>query len=309
MDFLLTSQMVDKISFALEDQKTRYVVDVATGELVPVAADTGPLAEDRFLPLPRWGSAEGFNLMESFVTSLQNPAHREILAAALASGKGVFRSFKNALKTNPEMERLWFRYKEKRLRAVVAAWYNAAREARGLSRMDPEPEEVGDLVTSDFSFSWGGRGREEDILRLDRDAFFELFPSETAQALAERYAEKRRGMPAPTAPEGNARLGAPEGFPLLVAEGPDGEVAGFAWGRIDGCTVHMLQLVVAPDLRGIGLGEALLREFLTDMRSRGMRKLTTELTGRSLRSVGFFMSLGFRPVTQVMECSLDEFPF
>jgi ribosomal protein S18 acetylase RimI-like enzyme len=299
MDFPLTSQMVDKISFALEDQKARYVVDVVTGELVPVGAETGPLAEDRYVPLPRWGSAEGFNLMESFITSLQNPAHRETLAAALASGKGVFRSFKNALKTNPEMEKLWFRYKEKRLRAVVAAWYNAAREARGLARMDPEPEEVGDLVTSDFSFSWGGRGREEDILRLDRDAFFELFPSESAQALAERYAEKRRGVPAPGS----------EGFPLLVAEGPDGEVAGFAWGRIDGCTVHMLQLVVAPDLRGIGLGEALLREFLTDMRSRGMQKLTTELAGRSLRSTGFFRSLGFRPVTQVMECSLDELPF
>jgi ribosomal protein S18 acetylase RimI-like enzyme len=299
MDFPLTPQMLDKIIFALEDQSTRYVAEVATGELVPVSAESGPLPEERYSPLPRWGSAEGFHLMESFVTTLQNPALRETLAAALTSGKGVFRSFKDALKANPEMEKLWFRYKERRMRAVVVAWYNAAREARGLERLAPEPEDVGDLVTSDFSFAWGAHGHEEAILRLDRDAFYELFPTESPPLLAERYEEKQRGTPAL----------ASEGCPLLVAEGPDGELAGFAWGRIDGSTVHMLQLAVAPDLRGIGLGEAVLRTFLTGMRSRGMKRLTTELAGRSLRSTSFLHSLGFRPVTQLMECSLDDLQF
>lgn len=299
MDFPLTSQMIDKIGFAMEDQKATYVAEVATGELVPVTPESGPLPEERFIPLPRWGSAEGFHLMESFVTTLHNPAQRESLASALAAGKGVFRSFKDELKTNPDLEKLWFRYKERRLRAVVVAWYNAAREARGLAQLAPEPEEVSDLVTSDFSFAWGAHGHEEDILRLDRDAFFELFPADSPQLLAERYAEKRKGVAEP----------GDEGWPLLVAEGPEGDLAGFAWGRIDGMTVHMLQLTVAPDLRGVGLGEAVLRKFLTDMRARGMKRLTTELAGRSLRSTGFFRSLGFRPVTQVMECSLDDLPF
>ena len=237
--------------------------------------------------------------MESFVTTLQNPAQRELLAGALAAGKGVFRTFKDALKSNPDIEKLWFRYKEKRLRAVVVAWYNAAREARGLSRLAPEPEEVGDLVASDFSFAWEPRGHEQEVLRLDRDAFFELFPSMKPAALAERYAEKRRDVPPPGT----------EGWPLLVAEGPEGDLAGMAWGRIEGTTVHLLQLAVSPDLRGIGLGETVLRRFLTGMRARGMKRLTTELTGRSLRSLGFFRSLGFRPVTQLVECSLDELPF
>ena len=44
MDFPLTREMVDKIIFAMEDQKTRYAADTATGELVPVPADGGPLA-------------------------------------------------------------------------------------------------------------------------------------------------------------------------------------------------------------------------------------------------------------------------
>ncbi len=299
MDFPLTTQMIDKIIFAMEDQKTRYVADVATGELVPLAAGGEHLPEDHYVALPRWGSAEGFHLMGSFVTTVQNPAHREVLVAALAAGKGVFRAFKDALKANPDIERMWFRYKEKRLRAVVVGWYNAVREARGLSRLDPEPEEVGDLVASDFSFHWGAEGREKEVLRLDRDSFYELFPAEKPAVLAQRYAERRRDTPPPGT----------EGWPLLVAEGPGGSLAGMAWGRIEGTTVHMLQLAVLPDLRGIGLGEAVLRRFLTGMRGQGMKRLTTELAGRSLRSAGFFRSLGFRPVTQVMECSLDDLPF
>jgi ribosomal protein S18 acetylase RimI-like enzyme len=97
--------------------------------------------------------------------------------------------------------------------------------------------------------------------------------------------------------------------PILVAETPAGDLAGFAWGVIDGRAVHIVQLAVTPGLRGLGLGEALLRMFLTNMRSRGMRWLRTELMGTSLRSSDFFQSVGFTPVTQVMECSLDELSY
>ena len=54
--------------------------------------------DDRHVRLPRWGSAEGFHLMESFVTSIDNPAYREQLSRALTMGKGVFRAFKDTLK-------------------------------------------------------------------------------------------------------------------------------------------------------------------------------------------------------------------
>lgn len=46
-----------------------------------------------------------------------------------------------------------------------------------------------------------------------------------------------------------------------------------------------------------------------EMRSRGMRRLTAELMGKSLRSSDFFQSVGFTPVTQVMECSLDDLSY
>jgi hypothetical protein len=98
MNFALTPQMIDKISFAMEDQKEHYAVSVESGELVAVSTLGEGAGGDAFVPLPRWGSAEGFHLMESFVTSLDNPAWREQLSRALTMGRGVFRAFKDVLK-------------------------------------------------------------------------------------------------------------------------------------------------------------------------------------------------------------------
>jgi ribosomal protein S18 acetylase RimI-like enzyme len=282
----------------MEDQKERYVVDVDSGELVPLSTRTDALSDEKYVQLPRWGSAEGFHLMESFITSLDNPAYRAELAKALTMGKGVFRAFKDALKAS-KIEKLWFDYKERRLRGVIVSWYNSNREARGLAQLPAEPEETDELVMTDFSFAWDVGEHTDDILRLDRDAFFELFPGESPERLQERYAEKRSGLPA---------VGAREA-PVLVAETPDGELAGFAWGFIEGRSVHIIQLAIVPGLRGIGLGEAILKQFLTGMRSRQMMRLTMELAGKSQRFSDFFQSVGFKPVTQVLECSLAELPF
>lgn len=296
MNFALTPQMIDKFGFAMEDQKEQFTVDAESGELVALSTLGEKPDEERYVRLPRWGPAEGFHLMESFVTSLDNPAYRGQLSRALTMGRGVFRAFKDALKQNKEIEKLWFAYKEQRLRAVIVSWYNVHREARGLAKMPAEPEETDELVMSDFSFKWEKGTHQQDVEKLDRDSFFELFPHESPERLEERFLEKRHGLP----PVGS------ESSPLLIAETPDGEVAGFAWGVIDGTSVHIVQLAVTPALRGLGLGESLLRKFLTGMRSRGMQRLTTELMGKSLRSSDFFRSVGFATVTQTMECSIQD---
>ncbi len=299
MNFALTAQMIDKIAFAMEDQKEQYAADVESGELASLESLGGQVSEERFVRLPRWGPAEGFHLMESFVTSLDNPAYREQLAKTLTMGRGVFRAFKDALKGSRELEKLWFSYKERRLRSVIVSWYNANREARGLARLPVEPEETEELVMSDFSFAWGVGAHREEIARLDKDAWFELFPLDQPRLLESRYAEKRRAAP----PLGS------EGSPILHAETPEGELGGFAWGVIEGPSVHIIQLAVSPELRGIGLGEALLRRFLTGMRERGLQRLTIDLAGKAMRFTTFFQSVGFRPVTQVLECSLSELPY
>jgi ribosomal protein S18 acetylase RimI-like enzyme len=299
MNFLLTAQMIDKIAFAMEDQKEQFSVDVETGELIAVSSLGAKASEDRYVRLPRWSSAEGFHLMESFVTSLDNPAYREQLSLALTMGKGVFRAFKDALKQSKELEKLWFTYKEQKLLGVIVSWYNANREARGLARLPLEVDETDELVLSDFSFSWEVGTHLPEILTLDRDAFFELFPDDTPARLAARHAEKRRDMPTPGS----------DLSPLLLVETPAGELAGFSWGVIEAKSVHIIQVAVSPEFRGIGLGESLLREFLAAMRKRGMLRLTTELMGRSLRASDFFQSVGFAPVSLMMECGLENLPY
>jgi hypothetical protein len=127
MNFALTAQMIDKIAFAMEDQKEQFTVDAESGELVALSTLGDKPDEDRYVRLPRWGSAEGFHLMESFVTSLDNPAYREQLSRALTMGRGVFRAFKDVLKQNKEIEKLWFAYKEQRLRAVIVSWRSEER--------------------------------------------------------------------------------------------------------------------------------------------------------------------------------------
>jgi GNAT superfamily N-acetyltransferase len=299
MDFPLTVQMIDKIAFAMEDQKEQYAVDVATGELVAVASLGGEISEDTHVRLPHWGSAEGFHLMESFVTSIDNPVYREQLSRALATGKGVFRAFKDVLKHTKEIEELWFAYKEQRLRGVIISWYNANREARGLAKLPEEVEETDELLMSDFSFLWSAERHVSEVLQMDKDAFFELFPTESPARLEALYAEKREGVPRP----GDTRS------PLLVAETPGGELAGFIWGTIERTSVHIVQVTVRQTLRGTGLGQTLLRHFLTAMRSRGMERLTTELMGKSLKFADFFQSVGFSPVSEILECGLSDLPY
>jgi ribosomal protein S18 acetylase RimI-like enzyme len=299
MTFELTPQMIDKIGFAMEDQDERYLIDADSGELISSKSLLEDPDEEKFIPLPRWGSAEGFHLMESFVTTLYNPVYRELLISALSEGRGVFRAFKNTLKKNHEIEKLWFSYKEKRLRAVIIAWYNLNREARGLAKMSPEPEETEELVASDFSIDWGLRGHREQILRLDREAFMELFPKQQPAAVEARFKEKRDGIP-PLESESSL---------ILVAETPSGELAGFAWGVMAGSSVHIAQLAVSKEYRGIGLGEALMKRLLTDIRKRGMKTLTTELSGKSLRFSAFFQSLGFTPLSEILECNLDQLSY
>jgi ribosomal protein S18 acetylase RimI-like enzyme len=298
MEFDLTREMIDKIGFAMEDQGERFLIDADTGELVSQESVGGDPEGEKYVPLPRWGSAEGFHMMESFVTSLRNPVYRELLASALGTGKGVFRAFKDTLKKNHEIEKLWFHYKERRLRSVIIAWYNANREARGLSKLPPEPEETGELVATDFSFAWGAAGYTEEILRLDEEAFRDLFPAEDPEQAAARFRAKRGGMPSL---ESASSV-------VLCGMAPAGELAGFAWGILEGSSVHLAQLAVVKELRGIGIGDALLRRFVTGIRERGVSRLTTELAGKALRYSMFFRSLGFTPVSEVLECGIDDLP-
>jgi len=252
MQFELTEALIDQILFAMEDQKTEHLLDAANGVVVDLPAgdssDPGmeidPEEENhdgspRFLSLPGWLPADGFRLMERFSASLHNPIVREELVSALDRGRGVFRAFKDVLSARPEVERLWFSFKEREMRREILEWYNALREEWGLERLGEEPEETEDLVLEDFRFRPGTSGdaaAAAELLALCRDQF--------------------SCRDAPVALSGPA-------LRSVVAETSRDDFAGFVLAELSDGIARIPWLDVHPHYRGLGVGEKLLDRVLS----------------------------------------------
>jgi ribosomal protein S18 acetylase RimI-like enzyme len=309
MEFTLTGDLVEQIIFAMEDQQNEYYVHRDSGELLREdeieeqgleEADTQEESADLFIPIPGWRPVDGFLMMEKFVARLRNPLLRDQLKDALASGRGVFRKFKDILKTSPEVERLWFTYKERELRKVVWQWFNDNRELAGLERLEvePEPEEgLEDLLASDFAIV-AVQQRHLDALReLDERSFSAGYPETDPGRVSDLYREARENLPDLER----------EGSLIFVAETPEKDFAGFIWAveqtdpLIPGRILRVKQLAVVQRYQGMGLGSMLLRHLIAEARDRGCHRLRSELSGTGLQLIGFFEELGFRTITRDME--------
>jgi GNAT superfamily N-acetyltransferase len=314
--FPLTEQFVSQIIFAMEDQRHRFVVDRASGEVFrdddlepgaarerraalgqpqeaggdePAALDGVEGGNAQFVPIPTWGPAEGFHLRERFVLKLRNPIFVEMLREALSSGQGVFRRFKEILRKNHEIERLWFSFKDKEMRQVVEQWYESERELSGLERLATGGEPPLELVASDFSILRGEARHVEPSLKLDQKVLGELYAGVEPRLLA--------GL----RPGPYSRAGLP---PLLdtrslflAAELAGGEFAGFAWAAAeDPASWRLVQLAVRKHFRGIGLGTQLLRRLILEARDSGYARVLAPLAGPGLALAPLFEGLGFSAV-------------
>ena len=114
MTFELTDELADSIISALENQEKRFVVDSKSGLLAEKTQDF-VCDEENFYELPSWDSKDGFDLMEGFVNELHSPMARNDLLNVLRSGRGVFRGFKDVLKSYPEVEKRWHFFKNRQL--------------------------------------------------------------------------------------------------------------------------------------------------------------------------------------------------
>jgi ribosomal protein S18 acetylase RimI-like enzyme len=303
MEFTLNSELVEQIIFAMEDQQNEYYVHRGSGELLredEIEEDETPdESEDPFVPIPEWRPVDGFLVMEKFVARLRNPLLRDQLKDALASGRGVFRKFKDILKASPEVERLWFVFKERELRKVVWQWYNEHRELAGLERLEEEPEQeddLEDLLASDFAIL-PVLPRHLDALReLDERAFMTRFSEADPDRVTDLFRESRGSLPDPQS----------EGSLVFVAETPEEDFAGFVWAVeqtdpiVPGRILRVQQLAVVQRYQGVGLGSMLLRRLIAEARDRGYHRLRSELSGTGLQLAGFFRELGFQTITQDM---------
>ena len=91
----------------MENQDVEYAVDAAEGQLVISDSDGHVPDDEQYYSLPEWGPSDGFELREDFVNNLHSPLAREELQSAMHSGRGVFKNFRNVLKSYPEIDKRW----------------------------------------------------------------------------------------------------------------------------------------------------------------------------------------------------------
>lgn len=278
MEFQLTRELLDQIIFGMENQDEEFYVDARTEQLV-TDRDVDPEdlenEEDRYIAIPEWRSVDGYNLMEKFVASLHNPLYRESLRRILASGKGVFRQFKDALKERREIERLWYNFKERAMRDVVLDWYNDLRESWGLERVDLEIEEdTEQLVLTDFLIAPPNAEHLQEIAEMDRQAFRDMYEERSDAFSAYMHRTARAADPA---------LSDPRSI-VLAAGTPTGEIAGFLWSIHDeiaeGQTIaRVRQVYVKPEFRGLGVAKTMVTEYLKTAHQAGVAEAICPLCG------------------------------
>jgi ribosomal protein S18 acetylase RimI-like enzyme len=308
MKFELTTELSNQIVFGMENQEDIFLFDSQSLDLVTEAealeheGDTNP-TEERFLPLPEWRSVDGFNLMENFVANLRNPVAREELRVILKNGRSVFRQFKNALRERPDIERLWFRYRQREMNQRVINWYNDYRELWGLEPYSAVEHDGGrdDLVYSDFEFRVAAAFESALLARWDAVLLDEWCPSGDAADREYFRLVSRQGLPAPaTVPESRA----------IVATSPDGDIAGFLWsfeqqaaGRRYG---RIVQLGIQSEFRGIGIASALLRWYQREAAERGLWMVLFDLPANADFLTANLKSMGFVPQCSRWQLNLPQ---
>ena len=266
MVFALTERLADEILQALENQEQKFLVDAQNSILV--SSENFSADEDSFFSLPEWNSSDGFAIMEDFVSTLQSPIAKDELQQILHSGRGVFRNFKDTLKKYPEVEKLWHRFKNRKMRLYINGWYNQLREIWGLEKLDHEPEETGDLIQDDFNFeSYSSSNHEEVLFNLKNAASGEIENSaseELKRALFDLWIQQFE--------EGNlqTQIG-------IVCHSNSDEFAGCITAKpVYGKTnsrgtdkiVVLTSFYVLEKFRGLGIGSELLELFINTLKDQ-----------------------------------------
>lgn len=260
--FELREALIRQILFAMENQNVRYLIDAQKGVLVREELvspeerpddQTDPTA--RYHDLPPWKSADGFFLMERFLTEIHEPVMRDRLQTILLSGNRVFRRFKDTIRESPEIQRRYYRFKYLAMRDVVVEWYNSLRELAGLDIVElGADEELEDVLQSEISIGKLEKVPGALISELDRQAFYEAHVDSPEALVDYVYKTRYRRLPDP----------ASSTSVVFGARTSDDDLIGFLWmvhEVIDTgsslYTVH--QVFVSEEFRGLGIATELLR--------------------------------------------------
>ena len=196
MTFDLSPSLISSIIFSMEDQTSVRLLDALEGKLVVVKEGGKESSEyvkadnDRYYSLPEWTSADGYSLLEDFTESLKADEYKNQLKSVLVNGRGVFRNFKNVIKSSQQLQRQWNIFKSARMKERLLEWYNALRENWGLDsyEMQSDDFDTEDLLFTDFAFDeYDPQKDREDFIR-EREEVFGKLKEECADFLEESRA-------------------------------------------------------------------------------------------------------------------------
>lgn len=291
MQFELTDEIRNLIVFAMEDQGNNYLFDSVDQKTV-IKSTVEKVDEERYYTIPTWDSIKGFKLMERFISLLRNPLAREELRGVLFAGKGVFRNFKNVLHQYPEVEKLWYSFKEKEMKQIVSNWYNTLLDSWGLERLGEEPEDT-DIVYDDFVFRIAYENEEtyqndSEILFSASELFCLEFEKQNNSEIGFALAELWKNQLATFDPESEFSV---------ISETVEGEFAGtcisFGFGQEATHTAVISAIYVEPAFRGLGIGKELVNQCIMGLKKRGIKWVLVPSVLISPFVVEMLLSCGF----------------
>jgi ribosomal-protein-alanine acetyltransferase len=97
--------------------------------------------------------------------------------------------------------------------------------------------------------------------------------------------------------EGNFRDALAAGYGMQVGVA-DGTIVAYGVLLFAPGEAQVLNLTVAPEMRRLGIGRALLRRFLADARSRGAAQCFLEVRVSNVPAVALYAAEGFVPVAR-----------
>ncbi len=268
MTFDLTDSLVDDILFAMEDQQKTSAVDASRGAVV--SSESLVVDEVNYYALPVWSSGDGYSVLQEFTNNLHSPLAREELRRVLTGGRGVFRKFKDVIKSYPEVERKWHFFKNARMKKRLNEWYGSLRESWGLEQLEYSEDECIDeteeLVRSDFVFNTYDSGRDRNGIshgcELIKEEYRKQFPFEVGDAVG--FLWQRLSSFA----DFNQKSG-------FVCYTQSEEFAGCL--LYSSClssskkTAVVTDFFVVQNYRGLGIGKELLGKTLDGLKDRGIQ--------------------------------------
>jgi ribosomal protein S18 acetylase RimI-like enzyme len=277
---ILSPELLEQIIYGMENQAEIFCFDVEKLSIIPKnQKETDDPEELRYLSLPRWTPADGYNIMERFVLSLNNPLYRDRLRTILHSGKGVFRNFKDLLKEKPEIEKLWFHYKSRELRSFIQEWLDSFENYRNMMTLGEAKDNLEELILSDFLFLENPPHHKEEVQKLDREVL-DKFESNLPPGLKGETSHYRYMN---------------DSSSFLIAESPKQDLAGFMIYLKEHDRIIITNIYTLPEYRGLRVAQELFIKGEELFLSEGFTQIIVESIQTDSVVNHFFQDKEFQP--------------